>query len=142
MAMSCDSNIYGYVDGQPTYSRDEFIYKKRHRGPITDDSELVTFAEKVTNGWHNAGWRRTFTSYYLSDYTFNEPLKSMTIKEYNRLKELQKKARAEADAAEAARCWQYIKTLHYADNSVEEVYKDKDGNIKHVMIVNPHGDTC
>lgn len=52
--MTYDPNVFGYVDGQPTYSRDEFIYKKRRRGPITDDAELVAFAEKVTSGWYNA----------------------------------------------------------------------------------------
>ncbi len=43
---------------------------------------------------------------------------------------------------EAARCWQHVETLHWADNSVEEVYKDKDGNIKRVIAVGPHGDAC
>ena len=57
-------------------------------------------------------------------------------------KEHQKKARDEAEAAEAARCWQHVETIRWADNSVEEVYKDKDGNIKHVMTVGPHGDAC
>lgn len=140
--MTYDPNVFGYVDGQPTYSRDEFIYKKRRRGPITDDAELVAFAEKVTSGWYNAGWRRTCTTYYLGDYALDEPLNSMTLKEYNRLKELQKKARDEAEAAEAARCWQHVETIRWADNSVEEVYKDKDGNIKRVMTVAPHGDVC
>lgn len=100
--MTYDPNVFGYVDGQPTYSRDEFIYKKRRRGPITDDAELVAFAEKVTSGWYNAGWHQTFTTYYLGDYALSEPLDSMTIKEYNRLKDLQKEARQEAEAAEAA----------------------------------------
>ena len=96
--MTYDPNVFGYVDGQPTYSRDEFIYKKRRRGPITDDAELVAFAEKVTSGWYNAGWRRTFTTYYLGDYALDEPLNSMTLKEYNRLKELQRGATGELDA--------------------------------------------
>ena len=74
--MTYDPNVYGYVDGQPMYSRDEFIYKKRRRGPITDDAELVAFAEKATSGWYNAGWRRTFTTYYLGDYALSEPLDS------------------------------------------------------------------
>lgn len=100
--MTYDPNVFGYVDGQPTYSRDEFIYKKRRRGPVTDDAELVAFAEKVTSGWYNAGWHQTFTTYYLGDYALSEPLDSMTIKEYNRLKDLQKEARQEAEAAEAA----------------------------------------
>lgn len=78
--MTYDPNVFGYVDGRPTYSRDEFIYKKRRRGPITDDAELVAFAEKVTSGWYNAGWHQTFTTYYLGDYALSEPLDSMTIK--------------------------------------------------------------
>jgi hypothetical protein len=75
--MTYDPNVFGYVDGQPTYSRDDFIYKKRRRGPITDDAELVAFAEKVTSGWYNAGWHQTFTTYYLGDYALSEPLDSM-----------------------------------------------------------------
>lgn len=78
--MTYDPNVFGYVDGQPTYSRDEFIYKKRRRGPITDDAELVAFAEKVTSGWYNAGWRRTFTTYYLGDYALDEPLNALHAK--------------------------------------------------------------
>lgn len=31
--MIYDPNVYGYVDGRPTYSRDEFIYKKRLQRP-------------------------------------------------------------------------------------------------------------
>ena len=77
--MTYDPNVFGYGDGQPTYSRDEFIYKKRRRGPITDDAELVAFAEKVTSGWYNAEWHQTFTTYYLGDYALSEPLDSMTI---------------------------------------------------------------
>lgn len=78
--MTYDPNVYGYVDGQPTYSRDEFIYKKRRRGPITDDAELVAFAEKATSGWYNAGWRRTFTTYYLGDYALSEPLDNFILR--------------------------------------------------------------
>ena len=140
--MTHDPNIYGYVDGLPTYSRDEFIYKKRRRGPLTDDAELVAFAEKVTSGWYNAGWCRTFATYYLGDYALDEPLNSMTLKEYNRLKELQKEARDKAEAAETAHCWQHVETVHWADNSVEKVYKDKDGNIKRIITTYPHGDVC
>ena len=134
--------IYGFVDGRPTFSRDEFVYAHRRRGPITDDAELIAFAEKVTSGWQNAGWHRTFTTYYLGDYVLDEPLHSMTFTEYERLKELQQKAIAEAKAADDARCWRLKETIHYADNSVEEVYEDKDGKLKRVMTVYPHGDIC
>ena len=140
--MTYDPNVYRYVDGKPTFSRDEFVYAHRKRGPITDDAELIAFAEKVTSCWQNAGWHRTFTTYYLGDYALNEPLYSMTFSEYNRLKELQQQARAEAEAAEEACDWHLVEKIHWADNSTEAVYKDKHGNTKHVMTEYPHGDAC
>lgn len=97
--MEINKNPYGYVNGQPVYSRDEFIYAKRGCGPITNDNDLIAFAEKATSGWQNAGWKLTFATYYLGDHALNEPLYSMTLNEYNRLKELQKKEQAEAEAA-------------------------------------------
>lgn len=54
--MTHDPNVYGYVNGKPVFSRDEFIYESRRRGPIEDDAELIAFAEKATSGWHSAGW--------------------------------------------------------------------------------------
>ena len=89
------SSVYGYVNGQVVESRDEFIYKARGFNEITSDDELIKFAEKVTGHWYNAGHRRTFISYYLSDYALDEPKKSLTDKEYKRLIELQKIAIAE-----------------------------------------------
>ena len=50
--MTHDPNVYGYVNGKPVFSRDEFIYESRRRGPIEDDAELIAFAEKATSGWH------------------------------------------------------------------------------------------
>jgi hypothetical protein len=32
--------------------------------------------------------------------------------------------------------------MYFADNSVEEVWEDKDGKRKRVMVVAPHGDAC
>lgn len=52
--MTHDPNVYGYVNGKPVFSRDEFIYESRRRGPIEDDAELIAFAEKATSGWHTA----------------------------------------------------------------------------------------
>ena len=66
----------------------------------------------------------------------------MTFAEYTRLKELQQQASAEAAAAEEARNWRLVETIRWADNSTEEVYKDKHGNTKHVMTEYPHGDAC
>ena len=33
--MKYDPNVYGYVNGKPTYSRDEFIFTVRGFGPRT-----------------------------------------------------------------------------------------------------------
>lgn len=88
--MTHDPNVYGYVNGKPVFSRDEFIYESRRRGPIEDDAELIAFAK----------------------------------------------------AADDARCWQLKETINWADNSVEEIYEDKDGNIKRITVIGPHGDAC
>lgn len=137
-----DPSVYGYVNGEPTYSRDEFVYKARHRGPIENDDELLAFAQKVTHNWYDAGWHRTFETYYLGDYALDEPCISLTAKEYTRLKELQQQARKKAQEAEDARQWRYVETVYWADNSVEEIWEDKDGNRKTVQTVGPHGDAC
>ena len=50
--MTHNPNVYGYVNGKPVFSRDEFIFEHRKRGPIEDDAELIAFAEKATSGWH------------------------------------------------------------------------------------------
>ena len=140
--MKHDPNVYGYVNGKPTYSRDEFVFACRNRGAIENDADLLAFAEKVTHGWYDAGWKRTFTSFYLSDYALDEPCHSLTDKEFSRLKELQAEARAELERIEAAKQWKKVDTIYWADNSVEEIYEDKDGNRKTVMVVGPHGDAC
>jgi len=132
--------VYGYYNGKPCYSRDEWIFTRRGFGAIVTDEELMKYAEKVTYGWSWAGHKRKFTDYYLSDYERNEPYSSLTLKEYERLKELQKEARDELKRAEEARCWRLIGRVCYADNSEEEIYEDKDGIRKQVMVVYPHGD--
>ena len=137
-----DPNVYGYVNGKPVYSRDEYIFAGRGFGAIETDAELMAFAEKVTYGWQNAGWKQKFTHFYLSDYALNEPYCSLTKKEFARLKELQAEAQAELKRAEDARQWRFIERICYADNSVEEVYEDKDGNRKTEMVTAPHGDAC
>ena len=138
--MTYNPDVYGYVNGEAVFSRDEFVYKCRKRGPITDDDELIEFAEDVTHNWYDAGWHRTFTTYYLGDYALDEPCKSLTKTEYARLKELQKAERARIKAADKAREWKLERTEYFADNSVEEVWIDKDGTEKRVMTVYPHGD--
>jgi hypothetical protein len=140
--MTHNPNVYGYVNGKPVFSRDEFIFEHRKRGPIEDDAELIAFAEKATSGWHNAGWSHSFISFYLSDYALSEPFASLTPSEFGRLKELQQEAREAAKAADDARRWRLKETINWADNSVEEIYEDKDGNTKYVTVVGPHGDAC
>lgn len=134
--------IYGTVNSEPVYSRDEFVFKVRGFGEITNDEELLAFAEKVTHGWYYAGWHQDFRTYYLGDYAESEPLRSMTYTEYARLRKLQEKVQKEYDEAEAAREWKHVNTVYYADNSVEEIWRDKNGVEKEVMIVPPHGDAC
>lgn len=82
-------NIYGYVNGKPVYSRDEFIYTSRGFEEITNDSDLLKFSEEVTHGWLSAGHKHKFINYYLGNYALDEPYASLTKKEYKRLKELQ-----------------------------------------------------
>ena len=43
-------------------------------------------------------------------------------------------------AADEAREWKQVAEYCYADNSVEVVMQDRDGNEKTVMTVYPHGD--
>lgn len=100
--MTHNPNVYGYVNGKPVFSRDEFIFEHRKRGPIEDDAELIAFAEKATSGWHNADWSHSFISFYLSDYALSEPFASLTLSEFRRLKELQQEAREAAKAADDA----------------------------------------
>jgi len=96
-----DPNVYGYVNGKAVYSRDEFIFTSRGFEEITSDAELLKYAEKVTYGWQDAGHKQTFAGFYLSDYALREPYRSLTKKEFNRLKELQKQAREEVEREQA-----------------------------------------
>ena len=134
--------ICGYVNGKPVHSTEEFVYASRGFGPIQTDEELLAFAEKVTGGWYCAGWNRTFTTYYLNCAPLRGGYPKLTKAEFDRLVELQKKAREAEEAADKARCWKLVETYHYADNSTEEVWEDKDGVRKTVMTVSPHGDLC
>ena len=133
---------YGYYNGTPFYSEEDFKHACRHHGPFADDDELMAFVEKETHGWYRHGHKHTFTSYFLSDYGPDDDLRHLTRAEYKRLKELQNIAKAEYKEAEEARNWQLIETVYWADNSVEEVWIDKDGIKKTIMTVGPHGDAC
>lgn len=135
-----DPDAYGYVNGKPVYSHDEFAIAARGFGPIESDEDLIAYAEKETGHWSEAGWQRTLTTYYLSesDHIYSH----LTYNEWKRLKELQAKARAAYKAAEDARQWRKVETLYWADNSIEEIWEDKDGIRKTVLVEGPHGDAC
>lgn len=96
-----DPNVFGYVNGKAVYSRDEFIFTSRGFEEITSDAELLKYAEKVTYGWQDAGHKHSFAGFYLSDYALSEPCRSLTKKEFARLKELQKQAREEVEREQA-----------------------------------------
>lgn len=134
--------VYGWVNGTPVYSADEYVYACRGFGAIESDEELMAFAEKASHGWYDAGWKRTFASFYLSDYALAEPYRSLTRKEFGRLKELQAEVRKAEEEAEKAKEWKYVTTYYFADNSIEELWRNKFGEEKRVLVEGPHGDAC
>lgn len=134
--------VFGTVNGIECHSRDEYIYRSRGFGEIYSDSVLMEYAAKVTWDWQDAGWKRGFEDFYLSDYCLAQPKKSLTTAEFERLKELQRQAREATKAAEDARQWRLDHIEYFMDNSEEQVWIDKDGNIKRVTSVYPNGDIC
>ena len=99
--MEDDKRVYGYVNGKPAYSADEYVYAIRGFEELKSDKELLDYAEKVTHHWYDAGHRHKFITFFLSDYALSEPYRSLTKKEFERLKELQKQARDEWEAEQA-----------------------------------------
>lgn len=145
--MNHDPNIYGYVNGKAVYSADEFRYACRGFGALETDEEIFNFAADKTSNWRSDRNGCTyasgeFRSFYLSDYCYAEPFRSLTRSEFDRLKAMQKKAIEEWEEAERKRCWTKVQTIYWADNSVEEIWRDKDGIEKTVMTIGPHGDFC
>ena len=135
-----DSKVYGYVNGKPVYSHDEYAIEARHFGPFESDRDLLAYAEKETGHWSQAGWRRLFTDYYLSE---NDSLYSrLTVGEWKRLQELQNATKRVIKAAQNARGWRRVDVCCWADNSEEEIWEDMYGNRKTIMTVAPHGDLC
>lgn len=43
---------------------------------------------------------------------------------------------------EVAPGWTKVGEIHYADNSIVEKQQDKDGRVRYVTLVHPHGDVC
>ena len=136
------ANCYGCYNTTKVYGKNGWYYAKRGFGAITSDRVLMDYAKKVTSDWYDAGWHRKFEDFYLGDYALDHPRCDLTDAEYERLRELQKEARAKAKAEDDAREWKYVETIYWADNSEEEVWVDKNGIEKRVMTVGPHGDLC
>ena len=101
MCEAMENNVFGYVNGEPVYSRDEFVYKARRFGELKTDQELMDFAKNKTSNWSSGGHRVGFVHYYLSDYAMSEPYRSLTKKEFERLKKLQEAAKEEWEAEQA-----------------------------------------
>lgn len=103
--------------------------------------QMVEYGTKAF-GWYHAGHRRNFINYYLSDYCLDRIYDIFTKDEVNQLREYQNQLREEHKKAEKSREWKLTNTIYWADNSVEEIYTDKDGKEKTIMVVAPHGDSC
>lgn len=122
-------------------SKDEFVKFKRGFEEFKSDEEMVKYLDE-RGVFYDGGWRREFIDFYISDYCLNPIYDYLTEEEVERLKAYQAKLIAEHEAAEAAKEWRKVETLYWADNSIEEVWEDKDGNRKTIMTVGPHGDAC
>ena len=112
--------VWGTYNGVTYYTEEEWKHAIRHRGAFESDEELIAFAEEVTYGWSDAGWKRTFASYPLFDGT-DEPRHSLTRAEFARLKELQAQARAEwIDPAYKQIGWiTFRDDMEFCDNGYE-----------------------
>lgn len=122
-------------------SKAEYVKFKRGFDSFDSMEAMVAYLEEKTH-FYQAGWRRSFLGYYISEYCQDPVYDLLTPDEVKQLRAYQKQLQEEAKAADEAREWKKVDTYYYADNSVEEVYEDKDGNRKTVMVVGPHGDAC
>jgi len=122
-------------------SKDDYVKFVRGFDHFDSMEAMVAYVEEKTHFYH-AGWRRTFLDYYISDYCLDPIYDHLTKDEVKQLRAYQKQLQAEAKAADEAREWKLVDKFYWADNSVEEVYEDKDGKRKTVMVVGPHGDAC
>lgn len=122
-------------------SHDEAVIHKRGFERFESDDQMVAWLEEK-GAFQCAGHRRSFLNFYISNYCMDPIYDFLTNDEVKHLREVQKRKQAEKEAAEAAREWKKVETSYYADNSVEEIWEDKDGNQKTIMTVMPHGDVC
>lgn len=106
----------------------------------SDDQMLQWLEEK--GAFSQYGHRRKFEDFYISDYCLDHIYDFLTKEEVEHLKVLQAEKIAQLKAADEERGWILIERVHYADNSVDEIWEDKDGNRKTICSVLPHGDVC
>ena len=136
-----DPNVYGYVNGEAVYSRDEWIFKCRGFGAIEDDNELIRFV--LSRPFNRSyGRYKTLETIYISSYCLDEPVCSLTNSEIDRLKYLQAKAEEARRDWDESLNWKFLHRIYWADNSVEEVWINGLGEKKTVMTVGAHGDAC
>lgn len=62
--------------------------------------------------------------------------------DYNEVVNMYKRYTKKQKAHDKAKEWKEVKKIYYADNSIEVIYEDKDGNQKTELEVAPHGDAC
>lgn len=120
---------------------DEFVIHNRGFKSFDSDDQMVEWLESH-GAFHSAGWSRNFLDFYISDYSLDRIYDFLTRAEVQHLREVQQRKRNEAKERDRARDWKLKETLHWADNSTEEVWEDKDGIRKTVTVVQPHGDAC
>ena len=136
-----DPNVCGYVNGKPCYSEEEFHYEARHHGAFSNDEEMLSFIRKLHSNSPVCHMPLDWV-YYISDYCLEEPKKSLTRKEFNRLLYLWEIAREARKEFDESLNWRYVHSIYWADNSVEELWVNGLGETKTVMTTHPHGDAC
>lgn len=133
-----EPTVWGYYNGKPCYSEQEWKHSCRQHGAFKNDAELVSFVRKLRAN----GLNRPIDRCYFSTYCLDEPMRSLTKAEFNRLLYLQQKAVEANEEFEESLNWKYVHTVYWADNSEEELWVNGLGEEKWIMSVHPHGDIC
>ena len=122
-------------------SRTEYNKFRRGFDHFESVEHMVNYLD--ANGYfQQAGHKCSFLDFFLSDWDGARIHDLLTPEEFQQLKDYQQKLIAQFREAEKAREWKLVDTYYYADNSVEQIWEDKNGLRKTVMTVGPHGDVC
>lgn len=122
-------------------SQEQLLIQRRGFEKFESDEQMLAWLEEK-GAFQQYGHKRRFIDFYISDYCLDRIYDYLTKAEVKHLRELQNRKRAEHKAAEDAREWRKVDTFHYADNSVEKIWIDKNGVRKTVTTVGPGGDVC